>query len=336
MIQVSNLSKTFRLHQTKPGILGSVRSLFSRQHRRIEAVRNLSFTVQTGECVGYIGPNGAGKSTTIKMLTGILHPSSGHVSVMGHSPQHDRAIVARNMGVVFGQRTQLWWDLPLRDSFDILRRMYQLSDASYRRFLEQYDALLGIGDFLETPVRKCSLGQRMRGDLAAALIHDPPILFLDEPTIGLDVVAKSRIRTFLSTINREKKKTILLTTHDMDDIESLCRRVIVINHGTTIFDGTLEAMRQQIGLPSGLWIQFSSHPHTCTIPGVKKIDLREGNRVWIQYDRSRITTPELLDITRNWGEAIDIRTEEPPIEHVVEMIYNQEQEILAKNVARND
>ncbi|PTM53278.1 ABC transporter ATP-binding protein [Desmospora activa] len=321
MIEVKNLQKTFQVPITQPGIFGSIRSLFSRQHRRVKAVQNISFSVETGECVGYIGPNGAGKSTTIKMLSGILHPSDGTVTVMGHSPQQERSIVARHMGIVFGQRTQLWWDLPLRDSYEILKQMYQLSEMDFQRFLRRYDDLLGIGSFIDTPVRKLSLGQRMRADLAAALIHDPTVLFLDEPTIGLDVVAKNRIRTFLQTMNREQKKTILLTTHDMDDIESLCQRVIVINHGTIILDGTLDALRQRIGLPSELLLQFATTPTVTPIPEVEHIDLQAENRVLIRYDRARITVPTILDFTRHWGETVDIQMQEPSIESVVETIY---------------
>ncbi|WP_137789980.1 ATP-binding cassette domain-containing protein [Bacillus sp. E(2018)] len=322
MIQAQQLNKHFKIYETKKGFIGSFSSLLSTKHRVVRAVNDISFSIEEGEFVGYIGPNGAGKSTTIKMLSGILHPTSGEITVGGLSPQKKRKEVAKKIGIVFGQRTQLWWDLPLRDSFDILKEMYKVPDEKYRQFLRLYDDMLQIGKFMDTPVRKLSLGQRMRGDLAAAMIHDPDILFLDEPTIGLDVNAKTSIRAFLKELNENEKKTILLTTHDMDDIERLCSRVIVINHGQMVLDGTLEDLRKNIGLPSVMEIQYRIKPNTTDIQleGIERMTW-EDEKLIIDYDRSLLSSPLLLQKVTQWGEPIDIQMKEPDIEQVIQKIY---------------
>ncbi|MFF3437518.1 ATP-binding cassette domain-containing protein [Streptosporangium sp. NPDC002721] len=214
-----------------------------RARKTVHAVRDLSFTVEAGEFVGYLGPNGAGKSTTIKMLTGILAPTSGSIRVAGLDPTRRRTALARRIGVVFGQRTTLWWDLPLRDSFELVRHLYKVDQTDFRRRLGELTELLGLADFMTIPVRQLSLGQRMRGDITAALLHDPTVLVLDEPTIGLDVVSKAAMRDFLRRLNAERGTTVLLTTHDMGDIEKLCRRVMLIDHGSLAFDGTLDDLR---------------------------------------------------------------------------------------------
>lgn len=320
MIRVEGLRKEFKVYKTKQGVFGAILSLFSREYETKEAVRDLTFQIEEGECVGYIGPNGAGKSTTIKMLSGILHPTSGTISVMGCNPQQDRKKLAYQFGIVFGQRTQLWWDLPLRDSYDILRQMYRVDERSYRHFLEQYDYLLEIGQFLETPVRKLSLGQRMRADLAAALIHNPPILFLDEPTIGLDVVAKKKMREFLKELKEVQKKTILLTTHDMDDIEYLCDRVIVINHGQIVLDGTLRQLQEAIGLPSMIRVKFRKQPQAGVLDGVEKVEVQK-DEVTILYDRQKTSAPQILSALGEWGELLDIQMVEPEMEEIIQRIY---------------
>ncbi|MFI0422805.1 ATP-binding cassette domain-containing protein [Spongiactinospora sp. 9N601] len=235
MIDVQEVGRTFTVRR-RTGLL-------RRERRVVHAVQNLSFTVRAGEFIGYLGPNGAGKSTTIKMLTGILAPSSGRIQVAGLDPARRRTALARRIGVVFGQRTTLWWDLPLRDSFELIRHLYKVDRVAFRRRLDELTELLALGEFLRTPVRQLSLGQRMRGDITAALLHDPRVLVLDEPTIGLDVVSKAAMRGFLRTLNAERGTTVLLTTHDMGDIEKLCDRVMLIDHGRLAFEGGIDDLR---------------------------------------------------------------------------------------------
>src|SRR5579864_8208926 len=247
MIEADGLSKSFRIARRRPGLLGGLRSVVDPQVRTVEAVRDLSLRIQRGEMIGLIGPNGAGKSTTIKMLTGILVPSGGRVRVAGLNPVQQRRELAARIGVVFGQRSQLWWDLPLIDSLRLLRHLYRVPEVRHSANLARLRTMLGLDEFIDTPVRQLSLGQRMRGDLAAALLHDPELLYLDEPTIGLDVVAKARIREFLLSINAEKGVTVLLTTHDMDDVEMLCPRMVIIDHGRKLYDGSVADIRERFG-----------------------------------------------------------------------------------------
>src|SRR5919198_62924 len=243
-IELDRIEKVFDVRK-KTGFL-------KRERRQVRAVDSISFTVARGEMVGYIGPNGAGKSTTIKMLTGILTPSGGRLRVAGIDPSRERTRLAQHIGVVFGQRTTLWWDLPLIDSYRLMHRMYRIPDARYRANLDRCVELLEMRDLLDVPVRQLSLGQRMRGDIAAALLHDPEIVYLDEPTIGLDIVSKARLREFLARINAERRTTIVLTTHDLDDIEALCSRVMVIDHGRKVYDGSLPGLRASQGAPRTL------------------------------------------------------------------------------------
>src|SRR5579864_3157792 len=257
MIEAEKLSKTFRVARRRPGLLGGIRSVIDPEVRRVEAVRDLSLHVERGEMVSLVGPNGAGKSTTIKMLTGILVPTGGHIRVAGFVPMQQRRTLASRIGVVFGQRTQLWWDLPLIDSLRLLRHLYRVPEERHRANLALLRSMLALDEFIDTPVRQLSLGQRMRGDLAAALLHDPELLYLDEPTIGLDVVAKARIREFLLAINSEQGVTVLLTTHDMDDIEMLCPRMLIIDHGRKLYDGTVADIRSRYGGERTLIAEFS-------------------------------------------------------------------------------
>jgi ABC-2 type transport system ATP-binding protein len=321
MIVAEQLEKSFKVYHSKGGFLGSIRSLFSTDHKVIKAVDNISFQIEKGEFVGYIGPNGAGKSTTIKMLCGILHPTSGSILIGDKTPQKERKEIAKNIGVVFGQRTQLWWDLPVRDSFDILKAMYKVDSTHYKSALYRYDDLLGIGEFIDTPVRKLSLGQRMRADLVAALIHDPDILFLDEPTIGLDVVAKARIRQFLQEVNRNEKKTILLTTHDMDDIEQLCNRVIVINHGKIVMDGSIQQLRETMEPYSIIEILYHQAPIFEAIEGIERME-RSEQKITIYYNKKRISALKILAEIGKWGDPIDIHMKEADIEEVIQRVYD--------------
>ncbi|WP_072332502.1 MULTISPECIES: ATP-binding cassette domain-containing protein [unclassified Paenibacillus] len=326
MIQVSHIGKTFKTPVTREGRFAGLRTLFSREYRIKEAVRDISFAIGKGEFVGYIGPNGAGKSTTIKMLTGILHPSQGTVLIGGDNPHRSRRKVVRRLGVVFGQRSQLWWDLPVKDSFDILAEMYKVEPGDKRRRLGQLAELLDLEEFWQTPVRKLSLGQRMRADLAAAMLHDPDLLFLDEPTIGLDVTAKRNIRQFLKTLNRDFGKTVLLTTHDMDDIEQLCDRVMVINHGRLAYDGTIADLRGLIGLPTVIRVTFRGG---FTVPELSggdagssfRVTERTDHGVVIEGNRQEATAMDMLRELSAWGEIDDIHMEEPEFEDVIHRVY---------------
>src|SRR5580658_7250110 len=246
LIHVHDLCKHFRTFKRREGVWGSIQNLFVRDYRTVSAVDRVGFAIERGEMVGYIGPNGAGKSTTIKMLTGILVPTSGEIRINGYVPYRQRRQYVKTIGVVFGQRTQLWWDIPVVESFKLLRRIYDVPQRDFDERMDTFNQILGISDYLGTPVRKLSLGERMRCDLAAALLHNPPLVFLDEPTIGLDVVAKDHIRKFLRAINERFRTTVLLTTHDLDDIEELCRRIMIIDHGKLLYDGPLSLLKQKL------------------------------------------------------------------------------------------
>ncbi|KEK21694.1 ABC transporter ATP-binding protein [Bacillus gaemokensis] len=258
VIEVQGLRKEFTAYSSRPGLKGAFRDLLNRNYKIVPAVNDVSFTVKQGEMVGYIGENGAGKSTTIKMLTGILTPTSGQITVNGMNPHKQREEFVRTIGVVFGQRSQLWWDIAVQESFRLLKKVYGVSDKQYKEHMEHVIETLDIGPLLDKPVRKLSLGQRMRCELAAALIHNPPLLFLDEPTIGLDVLVKLKIREFLKEMNERYKTTILLTTHDITDIEALCERVIMLDEGNIMYDGSLEKLRSQWGAEKEIHFQFIS------------------------------------------------------------------------------
>ncbi len=245
LIEVRDLTKTFTLRKRGAGIMGSLRNLFSAEKEEITAVDAVNFGIKRGELVGYLGPNGAGKSTTIKMLTGILQPSSGHIRVNGVEPGRERRKLTKQIGVVFGQKTQLWWDLPVGESFDLLKTIYKIPDADFKRRMELFGDLLHIQDFIKQQTRKLSLGQRMRSDLAASLLHNPPVLFLDEPTIGLDILTREAIRKFIKELNAAEKTTVILTTHDMQDIEFLATRLILLDRGSIQYDGNIEDFTEQ-------------------------------------------------------------------------------------------
>jgi ABC-2 type transport system ATP-binding protein len=293
-----------------------------RRREEIRAVDGISLRVEQGDIVGYIGPNGAGKSTTIKMLTGILLPSGGRIRVAGVDPQRERVTLARRIGVVFGQRTQLWWDLPLRDSFELLRWVYRVPDARHRSNLDAFVELLDMAPFLDTPVRQLSLGQRMRGDLVASLLHDPDLLFLDEPTIGLDVVSKAKVRDFLVRINAEREVTMVVTTHDLSDVERLCARLIVIDHGKVLHDDTVDGIKDLFGGARTVVVDLeeTAPPLVLDLPGVV-VDRVDGPRQWVTFPRSGPSAAEVIAAIARTARVRDLTVVEPAIEDVVSRIY---------------
>jgi ABC-2 type transport system ATP-binding protein len=291
-----------------------------RERRVVNAVDGITLAVEEGELLGYLGPNGAGKSTTIKMLTGILVPSSGRVRVAGLDPSRQRIELARRIGVVFGQRVQLWWDLPLSDSFDLLRHVYKVPRARHEENLARFTELLELEPFLGTPVRQLSLGQRVRGDLSAALLHDPEVVFLDEPTIGLDVVAKQRVRDFLVELNRERGVTVVLTTHDLGDIERLCSRLVVIDHGRVIWDGAIDELKRRYGRERTLVVDLEEPAPPLEVPGAT-VTRVEGPRQWLSFRGDEVSAAELTAAVAARAPLVDLAIEETEIEEIVRRIY---------------
>ena len=325
MISVRELTKQFRSYKRREGLWGALQNLVRREYHFVTAVDRVGFEIERGEMVGYIGPNGAGKSTTIKMLTGILVPTSGDILVNGFLPWKQRTAYVKTIGVVFGQRTQLWWDIAVVESFKLLRRIYDVSQRDFDERMETFNEILGISDYLHTPVRKLSLGERMRCDLAAALLHNPPLVFLDEPTIGLDVVAKDHIRKFLRAINERFRTTVLLTTHDLDDIEELCRRILIIDHGKVLYDGSLATLKQRL---------LRTKQVKCVArDGEQALQLaslgREGLEIVrvdeltyrIRFDPSRISTSDLIRQILSSVDVRDLLIEDEPIEEIIKRIY---------------
>src|SRR5262249_8190376 len=296
-----------------PGLGGALRGLVRRRYRTISALNGISFTLEPGELVGYIGPNGAGKSTTVKVLSGILVPDAGRCTVSGRVPWKERVPHVRQIGVVFGQRTQLWWDLPVIESLELLRDIYGVPESQYRAARDELVALLRLEPLLDVPVRQLSLGQRMRCDRAAALIHRPPLLFLDEPTIGLDAVSKLAVRDFVRRLNRERGVTVILTTHDMDDIEALCTRVIVIGDGQILSDGTLEDLRRRVSRERWLLVDLVDERETVEDPDVTVIS-QEGPRVCLSFDPACVTPAELIHRVTARHAVKDLFVQNPPIE----------------------
>jgi ABC-2 type transport system ATP-binding protein len=315
LIHVHDLCKDFRTFKRREGVWGSIQNLFVRDYRTVAAVDRVGFSIERGEMVGYIGPNGAGKSTTIKMLTGILVPTSGEIRINGYVPYRQRRQYVKTIGVVFGQRTQLWWDIAVVESFKLLRRIYDVSQRDFDARMERFDAILNIRDYLHTPVRKLSLGERMRCDLAAALLHNPPLLFLDEPTIGLDVVAKDHIRHFLRAINREFRTTVLLTTHDLDDIEELCRRIMIIDHGKVLYDGQLAQIK----------FALKDRTHAAGLEAFSRdgleVDQVDELTYRIRFDRVKVSTSDLIRQVLAAIEVRDLLIEDEPIEEIIKRIY---------------
>jgi ABC-2 type transport system ATP-binding protein len=314
IIDVEGLTKAFVVHR-KAGRL-------RRRREEVLAVAGIDLQIEAGAMVGYIGPNGAGKSTTIKMLTGILVPSGGRVRVDGLDPSRQRTELAGRIGVVFGQRSQLWWDLPLRDSFDLLRHVYRVPAARHAENLERFSAGLDLGPLLDVPVRQLSLGQRMRGELTAALLHDPAILLLDEPTIGLDVVSKEAVREFLIEVNRALGTTVLLTTHDLSDVERLCERLLIIDHGTLIEDSTVAGITARYGTERTLVVDLAEPGPPIEVEGatVTRID---GPRQWLRFRRDDVSAAALVARVMGGADVRDLSIEEPDIESIVREIYGR-------------
>ncbi len=320
VIELVDLKREFRQAKRFDGPFGAIRTLVTREYTTRTALDDVSFSIEPGESVAYLGPNGAGKSTTIKILTGILVPSAGQVRVLGNEPHRHRQANAQRLGVVFGQRSQLWWDLPLFESFDLHRRIYRIAPERFRENLAFCEEVLRMEVFLKTPVRQLSLGQRMRGELAMALLHEPEVLFLDEPTIGLDVLAKDRIRDFLKLVNRERGVTIMLTTHDLRDIEELCERILVVNLGKLVYDGRIDALRARLGSRRTILIEFSDDPGAVAIPHAALVEDR-GVRKTYAFDRAEMPALDLVAALPRSLPIADISFEEPDIEEIIRRLY---------------
>lgn len=320
IISVDGLCKDFLISKRKKGMLGAISSLFSREYITKKALDNVSFDINEGELLGYIGPNGAGKSTTVKILSGILVPNSGHVNVLGKTPWEHRIDTVKQLGVVFGQRTQLWWDLPVIESFELLKDIYKIPESKYKKTLDSLTDILGLSKLFHIPVRQLSLGQRMRCDIGASLIHSPKILFLDEPTIGLDAVSKLAVRDFIRHLNKERKVTIMLTTHDMDDIETLCQRVLILNEGKIFLDGSLSDLRKKMLPERRLIVDLLNEYDTISDPHALIIK-QEGHRVWLSFNPMETSPPELIARITSKHAIRDLYVENPPIEEIIAKFY---------------
>jgi len=318
IIEAKNLGKEFKTLKRE----SIVKDLFSRNYKKLKALDKINIEIKKGEFVGIIGPNGAGKSTLIKILTGILTPTSGYAKVKDIIPYEKRKENAKNIGVVFGWRTQLWWDLLVKDSYDLIKHLYKIPEDRFKENLETFITILDIDKYLKNPVRKLSLGERVRCDLAASLLHDPPILFLDEPTIGLDVVAKQQIRDFLTKINKEKEVTIIITTHDMGDIEELCQRVIIIDKGKKILDGSIDDIKNKFGTKRVIIVDFQDpiDRKKLKFKGVKTIEI-EGNRIFLEINTKTASLSDVIKKILSKWPIHDIKIEEPDIEDIIRKIY---------------
>lgn len=335
IIEATALSKTFKQAIKAPGIKGALKHLFTQEYKEKRAVDSIRLTIEEGESVAYVGPNGAGKSTTIKMLSGILVPTSGSVTVNGIVPYTDRIRNAKNIGVVFGQRTQLWWDLPVRESFALLKDIYEIPKSTFEANMARFNDLLELEEFAHLPARKISLGQRMRADLAAALLHNPPIVFLDEPTIGLDIAVKSRIREFIKELNKQEGTTILLTTHDLDDIKDLCSRLVIIDKGTILYDGKLQTITDAFAKERTIHFQVAEASPTVNdairqLPHAE-LEKNTGLTFSVRFDRFRMSAGEVASAVMQVAEVIDFRIDEPSVEHIIRQVYDGQLELQQKS-----
>ena len=332
IIEVNHISKKFVTNKKYPGLKGAIKGLFSREKEEKVAVDDVTFSIGEGEIVGYIGSNGAGKSTTIKMMTGILVPTEGEIKVGGIEPGKKRKQNASNIGVVFGQRTQLWWDLPLSESFTILKEIYDVSDEQYEEQMEFLNRVLGLEEFFHKSVRTLSLGQRMRADLGAALLHNPKVLYLDEPTIGLDLVVKDNIRNAIKEINEKYKTTVVLTTHDIGDIEELCSRIIIIDHGKIIYDGSLPELKAKYGKKRTVTLvvkdlneiskgEYANEFHMQEDSLIIEKNEKESS-VSFTFDKDMLGISDIVTFTMNKTEVKDMNIRETELAEIVKEIYN--------------
>ena len=331
MITVDKLRKEFKKTVKEPGLKGSVKSLFKPKSKKVIAVRDISFEVPKGEILGFIGPNGAGKSTVIKMLTGILTPTSGSCTLNGKNPTQNRKNYVKEIGVVFGQRTQLWWDLPLRETYGVLKEIYEVPDDSYKKRMAFLNEVLELDDFISSPVRTLSLGQRMRADIAASLLHSPKVLFLDEPTIGLDVVVKDNIRKAIEHINHHEKTTVILTTHDLADIEQLSKRIVMIDKGSKVFDGTISDLKSKYGQIREMYFETGSKNAVEVLGYAKHFNLgdddlsveTEGNAAKVRFNSSAVPVSDMLSYTLGKINISDISVKDADIEEIIRKLYEQ-------------
>jgi ABC-2 type transport system ATP-binding protein len=321
IIEVANVSKVFRINQKEPGVAGAFKALFRPNLTYIQAVDGISFEITAGEMVGYIGVNGAGKSTTIKMLTGILVPSAGEIRVFGRDPHKARVANSRDIGVVFGQRTQLWWDLALIESLNLIAKIYEVPPARYKNLLETYSEILALNELLHKPIRNMSLGQKMRAELAATLIHEPKIVYLDEPTIGLDLIVKERIRDFIRRQNEENGTTVILTTHDLGDIEELCKRVMIIDDGKLIYDGPLRTIKDRFGKYREITFETAGQIPSLELPAGSELVEEQARRFVLRFDRTITTASRVATTVMNQVEVLDFSLTEPDLSMIIKQIY---------------
>jgi len=323
VIEVKNLSKEFKTYQRKEGLIEALKSLFIRKYKIKKAVDKINFTINKGEIVGYIGPNGAGKSTTIKMMVGILVPDSGSVKSLSYNPWNQRKEYVANIGIVLGQKSQLWWDLPPVDSFSLLKAIYGIPKKDFDKRVEELTRLLNVKDISKTPVRNLSLGERMRCEFIAAMLHNPKILFLDEPTIGLDAVAKEEIREFIKRINRKNKTTVILTTHNMDEIEELCRRIILIDKGKIIYDGPLAKIRKKYVRTKRVTVELAEKVADLTLPQGCSLISGKNYRHEIEVNMGKASVSALISYLINNFDVTDVTIEEPKIEKIIKSVYEE-------------
>ena len=322
-IEVKNISKEFKVNKRSAGIPGMIANMFAPKFEIKKAVNDLSFTIEKGEMVGFIGPNGAGKSSTIKMLSGILCPDSGSISVAGYIPYKQRKAYVGNIGVVFGQKSQLQWDLPVIDSFELLRAIYRIPEEKYKRNLERFTEMLDMKGFINQPVRQLSLGQRMRSDIVASLLHSPEIVFFDEPTIGVDIIGKETIRNFIKELNEQDKVTMIFTTHDMQDIEQTCKRIIIIDKGSLMYDGSLQDIRNKYGTSRRLIAEFNEETTVEPIKNVIIEDLKD-RKVSFTFDNNVVDVNKLMHEVLEKYSVHDVTVAEPEIESIIQKMYNGE------------